>query len=72
MTDANRYGVRIENGPGGWLVLILDPAGQVALQRPCADETEAHVYASTVRQHVYWLSEDRFRRYYRLSMPQEA
>ncbi len=30
------------------------------------------MYASTVRQHVYWLSEEKFREYYRLADPGEA
>jgi hypothetical protein len=50
----------------GWVVLVLDPDGREVSRRPCGDETEAWTYASTVRQHVYWLSEERFRTYYRL------
>lgn len=55
------------HGDDGWRVLIVDPAGVPAAERPCADETEAWMYASTVRQHVYWLSEEKFREYYRLA-----
>ncbi len=65
----NRYGVRMGRAGGGWAVVILDPAGGVAFTRPCADETEARTFASTVQQHVYWLSEPRFRQYYRLPEP---
>jgi hypothetical protein len=36
------------------------------LSRPCRDEAEAEVYASTIRQHAGWLSESKFREYYRL------
>jgi hypothetical protein len=35
-------------------------------ERACADEAEAELYASTVRQHAGWLSQERFREYYRL------
>ncbi len=34
--------------------------------RACADEVEARTFASTVRQHIEWLSEETFRGYYRL------
>lgn len=63
--DANRYRVRVE-GAGGWRVLILDPEGRPVSERACADEAEARLFASTVSQHVRWLSEARFRRYYGL------
>jgi hypothetical protein len=52
-------------------VAIVDPAGVDASVRACRDEGDAHTYASTVRQHAYWLSEEQFRRYYRLLAPQE-
>jgi hypothetical protein len=48
------------------MVVILDPEGRVSATRVCHDETEARTYASTVRQHIYWLSEQKFREYYRL------
>ena len=35
--------------------------------RACRDETEARTFASTVRQHIAWLSEPRFREIYRLA-----
>ncbi len=70
MPDDNRYGVRVEDVQGeGWRVVIVDPAGAAADDRACADEAEARTYASTVRQHIYWLSEEKFRQYYRLPEP---
>ena len=67
MVDDNRYGVRVDRaGRGGWRVRIVDPAGDTVAERACADEAEARTYASTVRQHIYWLSEEKFRQYYRL------
>lgn len=50
----------------GWRVAIVDPAGNEASSRACRDEVEARTYASTVRQHLEWLSEPKFREYYRL------
>jgi len=47
-------------------VRIVAPDGTDALDRPCADEAEARTFASTVQQHIYWLSPERFRTYYRL------
>jgi hypothetical protein len=67
----NAFTVEIRRGEDGWSVAIVDPAGVDASVRACADEVEAHTYASTVRQHAYWLSEEQFRRYYRLLAPQE-
>ena len=61
----NRYSVRIQD-EDGWRVVIVDPVGRDVSERVCAHETEARTYASTVRQHIYWLSEPRFRRQYRL------
>ena len=58
----SRYTVAVE----GRRVAILDPQGAEALARTCADEEEAGLFASTVRQHIGWLSEPRFREYYRL------
>ncbi len=49
---------------------ILDPRGLEVASRACRDEEDATVYASTVRQHAAWLSEPKFREYYRL--PEEA
>ena len=70
MPDDNRYGVRLEDVEGnGWRAVIVDPAGVAAADRACRDEAEARTYASTVRQHIYWLSEEKFRQYYRLPEP---
>jgi hypothetical protein len=66
----NRYGVRVEEGPSGWRALIVDPGGRTVSERACSDESEARLYASTVEQHVGWLSEEQFRRYYRLPEPE--
>ncbi|HSJ50357.1 MAG TPA: hypothetical protein VLA90_03600 [Actinomycetota bacterium] len=46
---------------------IVDPAGRVVSSRACRDQAEAGRYASTVRQHARWLSEEKFREYYRLA-----
>jgi len=62
----NRYRVVLEEGQRGWRVIIQDPDGHAVSNRTCRDETEARTYASSVRQHVYWLSEPRFRSYYQL------
>jgi len=68
--DDNRYAVRVDNANGdGWRVVIVDPAGADAGDRACSDEAEARTYASTIRQHIYWLSEEKFRQYYRLAEP---
>jgi hypothetical protein len=62
----NGFGVRIVSDGGIWRVEIIDPDGGVASERTCADGDEARIYASTVRQHIYWLSSEKFREYYRL------
>ena len=67
VTEAdNRYSVMLEEGARGWRVIIRDPDGDPVSKRSCSDETEARTYASAVRQHIYWLSEPRFRSYYGL------
>jgi hypothetical protein len=66
MAGENGYDVQIEDAPSGWRVVIRDPQGQVVGQRPCRDGAEARTYASTVRQHIYWLSAEKFREYYRV------
>jgi hypothetical protein len=58
--------VRRRRDDGGWEVHILDAARGVAGTRHCSDETEARTYASTVQQHIFWLSPGKFREYYRL------
>jgi hypothetical protein len=63
---ANGYRVRIAEAVGGWRVAIEDPAGAVVMERACADGSEARTFASTVRQHIYWLSPGKFREYYQI------
>ena len=65
-THENRFGVEMHDDGAGWRVAIVDPDGAVVAERACRDRTEARIYASTVRQHIYWLSPERFRAYYRL------
>jgi hypothetical protein len=68
--DGQRMGQRIGQGIGqgmGWSVAILDPEGREIALRACRDETEARTFASTVLQHIAWLSEARFREIYRLA-----
>lgn len=67
----NRYSVRVADHDG-WVVEILDPDGKVVHERACGDETEARTYASTIQQHIYWLSEPKFRTYYKLEEPAGA
>ena len=64
--DANGYRVRIAEAQEGWSVAIEDPAGVVVMERECTDGSEARTFASTVRQHIYWLSSGKFREYYRI------
>jgi hypothetical protein len=70
-SSPNGFSVDVRRGADGWRVAIVDPAGIDASVRACGDEVEARTYASTVRQHAYWLSEEQFRRYYRLPEPRE-
>lgn len=51
----------------GWRVAIVDPDGREVSIRFCRDDVEARTYASTVRQHVAWLSEPKFREYYSIT-----
>ena len=60
------YIVAVEDTSGGWRVRIVDRQGRIASERACRDGAEARTYASTVRQHLYWLSPDAFRAYYRI------
>lgn len=60
------FGVELHGDDTGWRVAIVDASGDVLSERTCRDHSEARAYASTVRQHIYWLSTDRFREYYRL------
>lgn len=63
------YAVRVEDA-GGWRVVILDGADRAVFERPAASGEEARAFASTVEQHLGWLSEEKFRRYYRLPDPE--
>ena len=67
----NSFSVEVRNGEDGremeWSVSILDPERREVAVRACRDETEALTFASTVRQHIAWLSEARFREIYRLA-----
>jgi len=64
--NRNRYGLVSRREANGWVVAIVDPAGREVSVRACRDDVEARTYASTVRQHIEWLSEARFREYYGL------
>jgi len=64
--ETNDYTVSVAEETGGWEVRIMGPSGSVAWSRPCADAAEARTFASTVQQHIYWLSPEKFREYYRL------
>jgi hypothetical protein len=61
----NRFTVELRDA-SGWSVAILDPEGRDAFVRACRDEAEARTFASTVSQHIGWLSQERFREIYRL------
>ena len=64
--ERNDYAVRVEESSRCWEVQIVTPRGDVAFSRPCSSEMEARTFASTVQQHIYWLSEAKFEDYYRL------
>jgi hypothetical protein len=66
--DDAAYAVQVERSQRGWEVRIVDADGNVESVRPCANETEARTYASTVIQHLGWLSAEKFREYYRLDV----
>lgn len=63
------YDVVLREEPGGWTVEIVEHGGTVVSSRACRDAGEARVYASTVRQHLYWLSPEKFREFYRIEEP---
>jgi hypothetical protein len=65
-TGVNGFAVEMHEDAAGCRVAIVDPDGAIVAERACRDQTEARTYASTVRQHIYWLSPERFRAYYRL------
>lgn len=65
------YSVRAVDA-GGWRVEIVDAAGRPVFERSCSGAAEAEGFRSTVEQHLGWLSEEKFRRYYRLPDPDEG
>jgi hypothetical protein len=60
------YEVELLDAPDGWGVSVVDRHGGTVFRRACRDGAEARAFASTVRQHLYWLSEETFRAYYRV------
>ena len=64
--EPNSYGVAVTKASDEWRVSILDFAGQPVVDRSFSTEAEAGTFASTVRQHIGWLSEERFRDFYRI------
>jgi hypothetical protein len=60
------FDVEVRGDEGTWRVVILGPHGEVVADRACRDGAEARTYASTVRQHIYWLSPEKFKEYYRI------
>ena len=68
--SSNEFIVQLHEGERGWEVRILDPGGVVAWSRACGNVTEARTLASTIRQHIYWLSPGKFREYYKISGPE--
>jgi len=65
-TAEDAFDVSIIEGEHGWRVEIRSAQGSILSSRACRDGAEARTYASTVRQHLYWLSTDRFAEYYDL------
>ena len=65
VSGAPTFDVSIVESDEGWRVEIRDAAGGVIAERSCRDGSEARTYASTVRQHAYWLSPEKFRDHYR-------
>jgi hypothetical protein len=63
----NDYRVDVFEGDPGWEVRIVDPAGSVVWTRSCPEGEEARTLASTIQQHLYWLSPEKFRGYYKLT-----
>jgi len=60
------YELELLDTPDGWAVTVIDRHGGSVFRRACRDGAEARAFASTVRQHLYWLSEETFRTYYRV------
>lgn len=68
----NTYAVHVVRAHRGWEVRIEDPGGEVVFRRPSVSESDARTFGSTVQQHLYWLSAQKFRQYYRLPDPEPA
>ncbi len=64
-TEKPEYAVDVREVQQGWSVAIVAHGLDVSV-RACRSEDEARIYASTVRQHLAWLSPSKFRTYYRL------
>jgi hypothetical protein len=56
----------VSPGENGFGVEVRGDDGEVVSERACHDGAEARTYASTVRQHIFWLSPEKFREYYRI------
>ena len=65
-SEEKSFDVEVRGDEGTWRVAILGPDGEVVSERACHDGAEARTYASTVRQHIFWLSSEKFREYYRI------
>jgi hypothetical protein len=63
---AEVFDVSIVEADEGWRVEIAAKTGRILSMRACRDGAQARIYASTVRQHLYWLSAKRFGEYYSL------
>ena len=63
-TEGDVFDVELQPTDSGWRVVIVDGTGNVRSERACRDHSEARTFASTVRQHAYWLSPERFSEYY--------
>jgi hypothetical protein len=66
VSDEPSYAVEMRDTEEGWSVTIVGEGGRVVAERRCRDGAEARTYASTVRQHLHWLSPGKFREYYRI------
>ena len=70
--SATGYEILVERSDSDWRVRIVDAAGAPVGERSFRDAAMARTYASTVRQHRYWLSSERFRQYYGLPEPADG
>ncbi len=70
-----RFHVQVARGPDGWEVRVTESGAPdldaVVYTRACSGEAEARTFASTVNQHLHWLSVPKFREYYRLGVVSE-